>query len=278
VTRISDALVWLGVTAMARDLDATVEDDDLVLADEDVDAVLHQAMRHAVANRVDVDEAVGRDAAAHAPLANRQHRRRQRTQRRALVALEARVGSLVRRAVDSLVGGGDPAREVRFDRGEARERQTRDRISLHVADARLGLTFGARAIWATRGDVDAPVFAERGERRMHARRAGLTVFTDDERAGAIDQDLARDPAEAAKRASESLAPIVLALTQRRAHVDPTRVTEHRDEQVHFRACAGDLDPLLAEVDLHRMPGRGLEPHRRELGGALVLAMRREHAL
>jgi hypothetical protein len=91
-------------------------------------------------------------------------------------------------------------------------------------------------------------------------------------------DLACDAAERTKRARESLAPIVLALTQRRANEDPTRVAEHCDEQVNLRARAIDDDPLLAKVDLHLVARRGLEPNRRDLGRALRLAMRREHAL
>ena len=48
--------------------------------------------------------------------------------------------------------------------------------------------------------------------------------------------------------------------------------------MHLGPHAGDLDPPLAEVDLHLVTGRRLEPHGRELGGALGLAMRREHTL
>lgn len=48
--------------------------------------------------------------------------------------------------------------------------------------------------------------------------------------------------------------------------------------MNLGANAGDRDPLRTEVDPHLVPGRGLEPHRREFGGTLLLPVRRQHAL
>jgi hypothetical protein len=53
---------------MPRDHVGTVEDDELVVAGEDLNRTPHEAMRHAVAHGVHVDETVGRDPARLAPL------------------------------------------------------------------------------------------------------------------------------------------------------------------------------------------------------------------
>ena len=76
-------------------------------------------MRHAVANSLDVDEGVRRDAPRQALLSNGQRPRRQRPQRLSLLALEAIERPLVRRAVNPRVGGDDPRREMRLERDEA---------------------------------------------------------------------------------------------------------------------------------------------------------------
>ena len=229
MARVHDALVRLGAASVAGDLDATVVDHDVGVADDDLDVPPHERMWNAVAHGVDVDEAVGRDPALQTPLADAQWRCRQRLQRGALGTLEEHAGLLVRRAVDAAVGLAHPLREVRLERGEAVEGAPGDPVALHVADARLGLALGACAIRPTRRHRDAPVLAERRERRMDARGARLAVLADHERAGAVDQDLGRDAAEHPERGGQALAPVVLPLAQRRTHEDPARVAEHRDE-------------------------------------------------
>jgi len=156
---------------MASYLLATVEDDDVVVAHEHLDLTTHQAMRDAIANRIDVDEAVGSDAAGDAPLAYGHGGRRQGPQRMPLFPAETLTGALVRGAVDAPIGLDHPADQMRFERGEADEREPGNRVSLHVADARLGLAFGARAIRPAGRDRDAPVLAELGECRMHPSTA-----------------------------------------------------------------------------------------------------------
>jgi hypothetical protein len=75
VAWLNDAREWLANTTMSRyDLDA-VEDDDLIVAEQNLDGPVHEAVRHAVANRLDVDEGVRRDAPRQALLANRQRPR-----------------------------------------------------------------------------------------------------------------------------------------------------------------------------------------------------------
>ena len=111
--------------------------DDLVVADEHLDASAHEAVRHAVANRVDVDEAVGRRRAAHTAL-----RAPAAAARAAAAAPRARRARTARAAARAscrgsrCVGLDHPAREVRLERGEARRtRGPAMRIALHVADA-----------------------------------------------------------------------------------------------------------------------------------------------
>ncbi len=272
---VGDALMWLEVTTMTCNFDASVEDHDLVVCNENLNGAPHETVRNAVANRVDIDEAIGRDTPTDPPLANRHRNRGKRQQCRPLLSLEAIAWAVERGAVDALICVDEPALEMSLERGEASEREPGNRIFLYVADARLGLAFRASAVRATRSHVDAPVFAECRKGRVHAGGAALAILADNECSSAIDQDLAGHSSERAEGACESLAPIVLPLTQRRAHEDPARVAEHRDEQVHFDASAADHDPLLAEVDLHLMSRCSLETHRRHLGCALRVPMRCE---
>jgi hypothetical protein len=65
----------------------------------------------------------------------------------------------------------------------------------------------------------------------------------------------------------------VALAQECLHVLAPRIAEHGNEQHHAGPLLAEPHPILAEVDLQLMPGCGLEPHRRDLGSALGLAMR-----
>jgi hypothetical protein len=71
-----------------------MEDRDGLLIEDDVDLVAHQAVRHAVTHRIDIDERMGRDSAAQPLLAAWQRPHPQRPERRALVAIKPH--SLVR--------------------------------------------------------------------------------------------------------------------------------------------------------------------------------------
>lgn len=81
-----------------------------------------------------------------------------------------------------------------------------------------------------------------------------------------------------ERPREALAPIVVSLAQERAHVEPPRIAEHRDEEVDAHLSASDEHTSLAEIDLQLMTRRRLEANRRHLRGAPSLAMRRDRSL
>ena len=69
---------------------------------------------------------------------------------------------------------------------------------------------------------------------MDAYGPGLPIFSNDERARAIDQDRMRDTAEATERSGETFTPVVLPLAQRCTAEDPARVAEHGDEEDHVQ--------------------------------------------
>jgi hypothetical protein len=135
MTGLDDSRERLTNTTMSRDHLNTVEDHDLVIAEEDLDSPANEAVRNAVANRLDIDERVRRDAPRQTLLAYGQRPRGQRSQSSLLLPLEAIERSLVRRAVNPRVGGDHPGREMRLESGEALEGTAGDGISLHVADA-----------------------------------------------------------------------------------------------------------------------------------------------
>lgn len=127
--------------------------------DPDLDVLSNQTMRHAVANRVDVDERVVGD-----PAPNDTHVVRldvdERLQLVALVALESHTGWLMRRAVDALVGLGHPRHEVLLERREARELPPGERVALDVLRAALDLALGPCSIRRARSGHQRPVAAE----------------------------------------------------------------------------------------------------------------------
>jgi len=97
------------------DLLAGVEDAHLALGHHDAHRFADEPPRHAVAVGVQLDARIGVHAAHE--LAHLQERRlgRQRSQRRTLVALEARQRRLARRAVDAHVGDlPHPALQMRL--------------------------------------------------------------------------------------------------------------------------------------------------------------------
>jgi hypothetical protein len=116
VRGIHDALMRLRAASVAGDDLVAVEDHDLVVADEHLHGATDESVRDAVANRVDIDEAVGGNDPRFSPLPHGLRACRQRTERRGIVALEVQLWRLVRGAVDGLVGILHPAFEVRFER------------------------------------------------------------------------------------------------------------------------------------------------------------------
>ena len=58
-----------GAAPVRGDDSACLEDANVVLSDQDLDALSNQPVRNAVADRVDADEAIGRDATLGSRLA-----------------------------------------------------------------------------------------------------------------------------------------------------------------------------------------------------------------
>src|SRR5688500_14656464 len=119
--------MWLEASAVTRDDRRAVEDHHLVVGNQHLHRSMHESMRHAVADRFDVDETVARNSAANAMLANRNTALGQSAKRRPLDVFESIAWSLVRRAVDACIGFDHPTLEMRFERLEAQEREPGDR-------------------------------------------------------------------------------------------------------------------------------------------------------
>ena len=66
------ARVRLVAARMPRNLMGALKNRNLVIADQDLDRALDEDMRHAIANRIDIDEAVIGDATRYAALTDRQ--------------------------------------------------------------------------------------------------------------------------------------------------------------------------------------------------------------
>jgi hypothetical protein len=70
VRRVDNALVRLSAARMARDPLRAVEDQNFVVSNEDLHRATDQTMRDAVANGIDIDEAVACDLALLSSLPN----------------------------------------------------------------------------------------------------------------------------------------------------------------------------------------------------------------
>ncbi len=222
-----------------------------------------------VTDGVDIDERIGRHPAHQAPLPRGQGPGRQRPQGRLLGAGEPVGRPLVRRPMVTLIGLEDPGGQVRLERGEGREGPAGQAIVLDVADARLDFALGACPVGGARPRLDVPVAAEGEEARVKDDRAGRAVPGEDQRAGVIDEQRPWEPAKVPEGGGDPLAPVVLPLGQEGAHEEAARAAQHGRQQVDPHALAADLDPLLAEIDLHLRAGGRLEAHRRQRGHALL---------
>ena len=83
----------------------------------------------------------------------------------------------------------------------------------------------------------------------------------------VEQHLLRHPTKMAKRRLDAVHPRRLPLMAERLRVNPPRVAQRRDKQVHAQALAADRHPGLAKIDLQLMPGRCLKSNRRSRLGA-----------
>ena len=129
-----------------------------LLGDHDVDMVADEAMRHAVADRVDVDQGVER----HAALSCSRRGSARPATGAASRARRARSGRSALRG--SSRGAADrrrhPRGQVLLERGEGVEGLIRQRVALDVFHARFGLALRPRAIRCTRARLDVPVATE----------------------------------------------------------------------------------------------------------------------
>ena len=147
-------------------------------------------------------------------------------------------------------------------------------VALDVPDSALVLALGSRPVGCAGARPHAPVAREGVQPFVEDHLAGLRVVVRDQRAGVVEQDLGRQPAEVAEGAFDPVEPSRLALVPERSDEGPARVAEGCDEQEDPRDLAPDHHTRAAEVDLHLPAWRCLEPHRRtSLGGQLTPEMR-----
>jgi hypothetical protein len=101
-------------------------------------------------------------------------------------------------------------------------------------------------------------------------RAGRAIPPKHKRPRIVAEDRRRDPAEVDERCGDALAPIVLALIEKRFNEESAGLTEDGDEQEDANGGPGDDHALLAEIDLQLCARRRFHAHRRDVGGALRL--------
>jgi hypothetical protein len=94
----------------------------------------------------------------------------------------------------------------------------------------------------------------------------------------VAEDRRRDAAEVDERGRDALAPIILALLQKRFHEETAGITEDGDQQEDAHDGAANDDALFAEINLQLRARRGFYPHRRDVRGALRLTHGRDRAL
>ena len=85
---------------------------------------------------------------------------------------------------------------------------------------------------------------------------------DHERTRVVEQDFFSHSAKRSERAFQSIEPALLPLVAERLHMQPTRVAERGDKQIHTHTLAADQRTPLAKIDLQLLARRCLEPDRR----------------
>lgn len=259
VRRVADPRPRLERPHVAGDARPAEPDLDPVDPHDHLDALADVAVRHAVADRVDIHEAVGADAPIQASRPDRQRPSRQGPQRLTFVALETDDRLFVRRPVNATIGDlDDPLRQVPLQGRERRERPPGQGVVLDVADAALDLPLGPGAPRTAGARGDAAVLAEGHEAGMPDDRAGDGVVRGHQRRGVVAEDLLGQPAEVSAGRIDALEPVVLAFGEEGLAEEPPRVAQDGGHEVDGHVLAGDGHDLLAEVDLHLLPRRGLE--------------------
>jgi hypothetical protein len=159
-------------------------------------------------------------------------------------------------AVHPLVGDlARPLVKVRLERRPALETAAGNRVLLDVTDAALVLPLRSRPIWCAGPRPKPPVPGEGMQSDIELDLAGLAVVPDHQPSIVVEQHLFGDAAEVAERTFQPGEPAFLALVAEGPDIQPTRIAERGDEQVHLDALAADQRPALAEVDLQLLaPG------------------------
>src|SRR5512133_743294 len=124
-----------------------------------------------------------------------------------------------------------------------------NRVLLDVTDAALVLPLRARPIGCAGPRPKPPVPGEGMQSDIELDLAGLAVVPDHQPSIVVEQHLFGDAAEVAERTFQPGEPAFLALVAEGPDIQPTRIAERGDEQVHLDALVADRRPALAEVDL-----------------------------
>src|SRR5512132_1859882 len=121
-----------------------------------------------------------------------------------------------------------------------------NRVLLDVTDAALVLPLRSRPIWCAGPRPKPPVPGEGMQSDIELDLAGLAVVPDHQPSIVVEQHLFGDAAEVAERTFQPGEPAFLALVAEGPDIQPTRIAERGDEQVH-------LDALAAAVPLRARP-------------------------
>ena len=132
---------------------------------------------------------------------------------------------------------------------------------LDVADPALVIGFGPNAMQRPCYQLHVPKPSKRAQAVVEFHLPYHRVMVPDQGRGVVQQQLARQPAEAAER---TLQPRRLPLMGESLGTSPPRVAERRHEQVRPDPLAAFRhDPAPTEVDLQLTARQRLEPHHRQ---------------
>ncbi len=165
-----------------------------------------------------------------------------------------------------------------LERGKRREGAARQRVTLHELHPGLDLAFGARAIRCAGARLHVPVATEGQVAWMECHGAGRPIAPAHQRRALSPSTVSTHAAEVHEGRGDALTPIVLALVEKRFHEGASGITEDRDQQKDRDGGARDGHPLLPEINLHLRARGRFDAHRRDIGGPLRLANRRDGAL
>jgi hypothetical protein len=174
VRRVADPRPRLERSRVAGDPRASEPDLDAVGPHDHLDVLADVAMRHAVANGVDIDKTVNTHASGQPSSPHRQRPHRQGPQRLAFVTLKTDAGLFVCSPVNALVGDlDDPLCQVPLQGLKGDERPAGQGVVLDRADAAFDLPLGTGASWSAGTGGDAAVLRRgRPDKRAAASSPG----------------------------------------------------------------------------------------------------------